>query len=206
MTQQIVNQQAQAKKTDEQILVVKREHLFQGDAWHGIKQTDFAPYLELINTHKEFHWRSAMEIDPVYKQIIPYLIFNYQDQYFLMQRRADASATALQNKFSLGIGGHIRQEDMKNNSTIIDWAEREFHEEVEYTGNVTVEPLGILNDDSNLIGQVHIGFVFLLKGDSPEIKIKSEMKGGTLVSLDECTAFYNRMETWSQLVVDILQN
>ncbi len=203
MSQQITPQQPTQKKLDELILVVKRQELLGNQTWHGIKEVDFEQYLQTIQTKKEFLPRGIMETDPSYKQIIPYLVFQFKDKHFLMQRAAHASETRLRNKYSLGIGGHIRQEDMTTNS-IFDWAKREFHEEVNYSGNLTIKPLGILNDDTDDVGKVHIGFVLLLQGDSAEISIKSELKSGTLVTLDECTALYDSLESWSQLVFDYL--
>ena len=188
---------------DEQILVVKRNHLFPHGAWQGFKQVDFNEYLQIIQTNKEFLPRSIMEHDPQYKQIIPYLIFEHNDRYFLMQRHKKASEKRLQSKLTLGIGGHIRQEDIQGDS-IFDWAKREFHEEVLYNGDVTIKPLGILNDDSNEVGQVHIGFVLLLHGNSDQISIKSELASGRLMTLHECRTQKECMETWSQLVLDFL--
>jgi len=120
-----------------------------------------------------------------------------------MQRKATSSEKRLGNKFSLGIGGHIRQEDIKG-KTIFDWADREFHEEIEYRGNFIIKPLGLLNDDSNSVGQVHIGFVFLLEGDSNQIKVKSELKQGNLITLATCRKYVDRMESWSQIVFAFL--
>lgn len=205
--QPILKQPQQApSKQDELILVVERTKLFaHEDAWHGLNtQASLDQYVTTINTHKEFLWRSQMEQDPRYKQIIPYLIFQHHDTFFMMQRKATASETRLQSKFSLGIGGHIRQEDIQENS-LFSWAEREFHEEVSYTGTLTMEYLGILNDDSDAVGLVHIGFVLLLKGDSANIKINDEHKSGQLVTLDEAEIYYERMEGWSQKVFRALQ-
>ena len=188
----------------EKILVVKRNKILEEDAFSGfLPITNFANYLEIINNHKEFLWRADMELDTSYKQIIPYLIFNFQDKFFLMQRKGTASESRLKNKYLLGIGGHIRQEDMQAND-IFDWAKREFVEEVHYKGNITIKPIGVINDDSNSVGQVHIGFVFLLTGDSDNIKVKSELKDGTLLTLKECEHFYSSMESWSQLAVSYL--
>lgn len=212
---QIQNQQQQNVQThDELILVVPRTDIFaHTQAWHGLQEVDFAEYLEVIDNKKEFLPRSIMETDFAYKQIIPYLVYTHDGKYFLMQRKSDASESRLRSKLTLGIGGHIRQEDMspysaeatksKDNS-LFSWALREFHEEVDYKGNVSVKPLGVLNDDSNDVGKVHIGFVLLLEGDSADISIKSELKSGVLVSLDECYAQRDMMETWSQFVVDFL--
>jgi predicted NUDIX family phosphoesterase len=190
---------------DENILVVKRDHLFPADfaAWQGLRAVDFTHYIDLIQEKKEFLPRSRMETDPRYKQIIPYLVFTADNRYFLMQRRPNASEQRLQNKFTLGIGGHIRQEDIGSNS-LMDWARREFHEEVTYTDTFSIEPLGILNDDSNAVGQVHIGFVLLLKGTTPNISVKSELKSGHLVTLEECLMHKEQLESWSAYVVDYL--
>lgn len=191
---------------EELILVVKREHLFDNqEAWHGVKSVDFTEYLSIIKNHQEFLPRSLMEQDFSYKQIIPYLIFHNGGKLFLMQRQAKATETRLANKYTLGIGGHIRQEDMTTDS-IMDWACREFHEEVDFKGKLEIEPIGILNDDSNDVGKVHIGFIFLLKGDSSKIKVKEELKSGELLSFEECELYYDKMESWSKLVFDFLKS
>lgn len=189
---------------DEMILVVKRADIFSGfQAWHGLAQEPLEHALEVIKTKKEFQPRSVMETDPSYKQIIPYLIFNHEDRYFLMQRQGHASEQRLKNKYSLGIGGHIRKEDMSTDS-IFEWAQREFHEEVNYTGDLQIETVGILNDDTNAVGQVHIGLVLLLKGNSSDISVKSELKSGTLLTLQELKPFVEHMESWSLMVFEKL--
>ncbi len=192
------------KKEDEKILVIKRDVLFGEKVISGLEKVDFNYYQNLIEDKKEFLWRSQMEIDPNYKQIIPYLIFNFEDKYFLMQRQSKASEVRLQNLYSLGIGGHIREEDLSG-SDISAWAKREFLEEVEYSGDLKVEPIGILNDDSNDVGKVHVGFVYLLKGDSQDIKVKSELKSGNLLTLQELSEYYENMENWTKFVFDFLK-
>lgn len=189
----------------EQILVVKRATLLKDATWHGLNQHHTQAYIDAINTHKEFLPREHMETNPLYKQIIPYLIFKHEDRYFLMQRKAKASEQRLKNKYTLGIGGHIRQEDMTSDD-IFAWARREFDEEVAYTGSLTITPLGLLNDDSNEVGKVHIGLILLVEGENAEIAVKSELESGQLLTLQECEAYYDAMETWSQLIFDYLKN
>ncbi|HTM06248.1 MAG TPA: hypothetical protein VL201_03315 [Patescibacteria group bacterium] len=205
MNEQSVNHQIdrsiiRTSKDLEMILVVKRDHLFPEGPWQGIKEVCFDQYTSIIEQHKEFIPRGIAEEDPTYKQIIPYLIFHYEDSYFLMQRSATASEERLQNKYSLGIGGHIRQEDIAGQS-IFDWARREFYEEVAYEGSVSVKPLGIINDDTNAVGQVHIGFVLLVEGMQGNISVKSELKSGRLVPLEECMQYNKYLESWSQMVL-----
>ena len=161
---------------DELILVVKKDHIFKEEqAWQGLKEVDFEKYLKTIDEKKEFLPRGAMETDLAYKQIIPYLLFNFEDKYFLMQRQAKSNESRLASKYSLGIGGHIRQEDLISND-VIEWSKREFEEEVEYQGKYEVKPIGIINDDSSAVGQVHIGFVLLLVGDSAKLALSLNTK------------------------------
>ncbi len=190
---------------DEQILVVPRAALFaHRPAWHGLAKIDVNHYLPIIEQHKQFRPRSLMETNPTYKQIIPYMIFKYRDSFFLMQRKAKASEVRLQGKYTLGIGGHIRSEDLQAGSTLFDWARREFHEEVDYRGSMTITLLGLLNDDTNPVGQVHIGLVLLLQGNSEAICVKDELESGALVSLETCKTYEDRLESWSQLIISHL--
>ncbi len=186
---------------NENILVVKTSTLFPHGAFQGLS-THTQEILDLINEHKEFNPRHIMEEDFSYKQIIPYLIFKFENQYFLMQRAATSSEQRLKNKYTLGIGGHMRQEDMNEGATIFDWAKREFEEEIDYTGHFSIKTVGVLNDDSNPVGQVHVGLVLLLEGTSPEIKVRSELKSGKLMSPAECLELYQDLESWSQIVFD----
>jgi predicted NUDIX family phosphoesterase len=190
---------------EELILVVKREHLINdGEHWHGIRVDNMQRYLAIVNTKKEFMTRNLAEQDPRYKQIIPYLVFMHEERIFAMQRAAQATETRLQNKYTIGIGGHIRQEDIKSND-LFAWANREFHEEVMYEDTLTIETLGVLNDDSNDVGKVHMGFVFLLNGTSDAISIKSELKSGKFMNLDECIGMLNQFESWSQIVLEAIK-
>ena len=65
------------KKEDEKILVVERKKLFVEGEFNGIRKIDFDSYQKLIEDNKQFLWRSKMETDTSYKQIIPYLVFNF---------------------------------------------------------------------------------------------------------------------------------
>ena len=196
-------QNIQNSSHDELVLVVKRDLLFTANAWHGLKTDNIEETVLCIEKNKEFLPRSLMELDIQYKQIIPYLIFMHEGKYFLMQRQSKTTEQRLKNKYSMGIGGHINQEDMTS-SSIIDWATREFHEEISYAGDYTVEVMGVLNDDSNAVGQVHLGLVLLLRGNSSDIAVKSELKSGFLLSLEECAEYYPTMESWTQIIYNTL--
>lgn len=190
----------------EQILVVLNSVLFaQNPVWQGIQKDDqvITSTISTIITHQEYIQRSLAEENQNYKQIIPYLIFKFTNTYFVMQRKITASEQRLAGKLSLGIGGHMRKEDMEG-KTIFEWAQREFHEEVSYSGNLKIRTLGILNDDSNDVGKVHLGIVLLVEGDNNNIFIKNEHKTGKLMTQQECLEQFDAMENWSQTILRFL--
>ena len=199
-------------KWAEQIAVVNTKNLFLSGTWQGLKTTGLEEIIKTIQEQKEFLPRGLAETNVDYKQIIPYVVFKFQDQhnqtnhdlYFLMQRKATASESRLAHNYSLGIGGHLREKDLKS-ASVFDWAQREFNEEINYTDPFTIELIGMINDDSNEVGQVHLGLVMVVTGSTKNISIKSELKNGQLLTLDECNTYYNQMETWTQIVFDTLK-
>jgi predicted NUDIX family phosphoesterase len=188
-------------KGDEQILVVPRQVVIS-KSWYGIKDKGIENFEQLVRENSQFKRRGDMETNSNFKQIIPYMVFKHTNEYFLMQRLAQANEERLSNKYSLGIGGHINEVDLVEGS-ILDWARREFDEEVDYAGTFSARPLGLLNDD-NGVGQVHLGYLVLLEGDSDQIKVRDEHQLGRLATLEEIKSQYEGMETWSQIVYDFL--
>ena len=201
------------RKSEERVMVVAREDMFSLGIWHGLKTDDVNKYINIISKKHKFIPRSEAEDDPHWQQIIPYLIFENSGKYFVMQRRGDHSDKRLANKFSIGIGGHINLKDIKGNKVdkgvkgvnIMDWASREFEEEVDYAGKYKAEFLGLINDDTDDVGLVHVGLIIRILGDSNNISIRDEHKLGNLESLASVGLHYGHMETWSQIVYDFLK-
>ena len=121
MTQSIQSNNQHIQPTSETILVLKRTDICSEELWTGFKKSDLSQELVTVQNKPVFMFRPDAETNPEYKQIIPYLIFTYDNKYFLMQRKATASEQRLASKYSFGIGGHIRKEDMQGNS-FFDWA------------------------------------------------------------------------------------
>lgn len=128
----------------------------------------------------------------------------HNNAIFLMERGSYSSEQKLKNKFSLGIGGHLNKEDLEKD--ILLWGMREFNEEVNYTDDFKIEAIAIINDESNDIGKLHIGIVYIINGTSNNITIKSELKSGKLIPFEECLHYYDRLEPWSQLVINCIKN
>ena len=187
----------------EQVLCVKREDIFPDGAWHGFVSKDLERHQELIRKRHFFMPRSSVEDDPSYQQIIPYVVFRHGDRYFLTHRLRASSERRLRKQYSLGVGGHINPGDLEAGDPILDGLKREWEEEVVYSGKFEARLLGLLNDDSSPVSKVHLGVVFLVDGDTPDIAIRETDKlEGELLTLDEMRRLYLEMESWSQMVYD----
>jgi predicted NUDIX family phosphoesterase len=191
----------------EQVLVVRREDIFPDGAWHGFVTDELDRYQRLIRDRHLFMPRAEVEDDPNFQQIIPYVVFRHRDRYFLTHRLRASSEKRLRKQFSLGIGGHINPADLQSGDPVLDGLKREWEEEVVYDGHFDARLIGLLNDESAPVSKVHLGVVFLLDGDTPNIAIRETKKlGGELLTLEEMRTFYLQMESWSQIVYDRLSS
>jgi predicted NUDIX family phosphoesterase len=189
----------------EQVLVVRREDIFPDGAWHGFVTENLERHQRVIREQHDFRPRSEVENDPTYQQIIPYVVFRHGDRYLLTHRLRASSERRLRKQYSLGVGGHINRGDLGAGDPILDGLKREWEEEVVYDGKFEARLLGFLNEDSSPVSKVHLGVVFLVDGDSPNIRIRETDKlAGELLTLEEMRMFYLAMESWSQIVYDRL--
>jgi len=189
----------------EEVLCVRREDIFPDGAWHGFVSKDLDRYQSIIRERYVFKPRADVEEDPGYQQIIPYVVFRHGNRYFLTHRLRASSERRLRKQYSLGVGGHINPSDLRSGDPIADGLKREWEEEVAYDGQFDAELLGLLNDESAPVSKVHLGVVFLVDGDTPNITIRETKKlGGELLTLDEMRRLYLQMESWSQIVYDRL--
>jgi len=72
--------------TEELVYVVPRADVLGSGGWHGVRTADTDAFLDLVATRGRFEPRAAMESDPSFKQIIPYLVLRDGLRYFLMRR------------------------------------------------------------------------------------------------------------------------
>jgi len=191
-------------KDDEKVLVVPAQILFSKGTWQGLKRDNLDYYLDLIKNNYQFKRRGDVETDPSFQQIIPYIIFNYQDKYFIYKYLPRAGEQRLVGTYQIGIGGHINEIDVQDSKDVLEEGMmREWNEEADYKGKFLEKKLvGILNDDSSPVESVHLGLVYSFVGDSPEISIKEKEKmEGQMVNIkDIAEHIKNTKGGWIQVV------
>jgi len=160
--------------------------------------------------HTSYRPRSAMEQDPSYKQLIPYVIFRHRDaagrtQIFQYTRGKGQGESRLHAKRSIGIGGHISAEDAAQASAYAEGMRRELQEEVLIETPYREQLAGLINDDETEVGKVHLGVVHLLDVERPAIQPReSEIIEAGFRPLGELLAGLDRFETWSQICLRAL--
>jgi predicted NUDIX family phosphoesterase len=208
--------QAQAM---EFVYVVPRESLFpdcypQGFSLFGAPDEQEA--LEArIQRHGFFVERAYAERRPLLKQVIPYTIVQVDERVLLMQRLARGGERRLHGKLSIGVGGHINPEDhaegestvAAGDSPIDRGARREIAEELEIRGTYDLRIAGLLNDDSNPVGAVHVGIVQVARVQGTVAIREGNVLEGRLVRREELADLRRRnenFETWSSILLDHL--
>ncbi len=196
---------------EEMVLVVRRKLLEELGMFQGLcLQVDLYLPALLARENNFFAPRSRAETDPSLKQIIPYAILNYQDRVLRYRRGKKAGEQRLVAKGSIGIGGHMNDRDeglfALNRDAYLGGVEREISEEIEIPPPLRNEIVGLLNDDSNEVGQVHLGIVHLVELPSARVeKRESMITGIEFLTPAELRAEQAMLETWSQICVRHLE-
>ena len=163
--------------------------------------------LEAENTR--FVRRSAAEDDPSHKQIIPYVLIRKGDRYLHYVRGKGSGEKRLVSLGSIGIGGHINHGDESLFLTGLEFYEealqRELHEELRMDGRFETRAIALINDDSTPVGRVHFGIVHVCElGDENVAKGEACITDLQFLTVPELRARRDRMETWSQLCLELL--
>ena len=198
----------------EDVLVVPRSLFDRVGSFQGFCD-DTAAYLAALLDPRHTSWRprATVEDDPSFKQLIPYCVLAWRDaagapHYFAYTRGGGQSEARLRAKRSVGIGGHISSTDGEHgDDTSYDAGmRRELAEEIDIGGAWTARCVGLINDDSNAVGSVHLGIVHVLELERPEVASReSELVECGFEQLAALLADRDRFETWSQITLDAIR-
>jgi predicted NUDIX family phosphoesterase len=198
----------------ERVLVVPTELFHQLGYFQGFCG-DVERYLPDLFTpkHMSYRPRGEVELDPGFKQLIPYIIFRYNDPekgvcVFQYTRGTGMGEGRLHRKRSVGIGGHISTVDADTNGRGSPYEEgmrRELAEEVEINTPYTDHCVGLINDDQTEVGRVHLGVVHLFDVERPAVQPReTDILESGFRSVAEILQDMNGFETWSQICMQAL--
>ncbi|MEM7309334.1 MAG: phosphoesterase [Planctomycetota bacterium] len=197
------------------VFVVPRDRLFsecypQGFVAFG---EDLEPdaFEKTVLEQGFFVERDYAERTPSLKQVIPYTVVQNGDGEILTMRRlAKGGEGRLHGKLSIGVGGHINPEDASsesegNGNPLVGGTWREISEEICLDGRTELRKLGLINDDSNPVGAVHVGLAQILTVEGT-VRIREEdVLEGTLTPPERFASLQAEganFETWSSILID----
>src|SRR5262249_15190625 len=139
-----------------------------------------------------------------FKQIVPYVVLRCRDQVFHYTRGKRATETRLQALRSLGVGGHINRDDRSLfESPYREAMFREVAEEGEIQSAYTERCIGLINDDSTPVGQVHRGIVHVFDLEGPKVQRREQvLTRAAFAPLAELMDQRDEFESWSRFVLE----
>jgi predicted NUDIX family phosphoesterase len=196
---------------EEMVLVVRRSLLESLGIFQGL-EFDIDRYIARIlsREHNFFAPRSSAESDPSLKQIIPYAILVSEGRVLRYKRGKRSGEQRLVAKGSIGIGGHMNDRDeglfALDMEAYLAGVQREIDEELIVNTPLANRIAALINDDSNEVGQVHLGVIHIVELATPRAeKRESMILGFEFLTPEQLRAERDTLESWSQIAVDNLE-
>jgi predicted NUDIX family phosphoesterase len=195
--------------TEERVLCFERKLLEDLGVFQGLS-LDVEKYLPAVTSPSKLVYlnRSDAEQDKRYKQLIPYVLLICNDRILRYRRGKKGGETRLHGLFSVGIGGHISEED--NGLFATDRAgyqagmRRELMEEVAMD-EANEAAVAVINDDGTEVGYVHFGVVHIMHVTNENVA--SRRSGITMpefVPITEAVKDASSYESWSRFCLEHL--
>ena len=194
--------------TAERVLCFKRTLFEKLGVFQGLS-LEVEKYLPVLTSSAELVYinRSEAEQDKRFKQLIPYVLVLCQDKILRYRRGKGGEETRLHGLYSVGIGGHISEEDSGLFTQGIGYQEamrREVMEEVAID-EVSEAAVAVINDDSTDVGWVHFGVVHVMPvKDESVAGRRSGIVAPEFIPIKDAVKNSSGYESWSRFCLENL--
>src|SRR5256714_366416 len=194
---------------EEKVLCFERKLLEEAGLFQGLS-LEIEKYLPVVTSRSNLLYlnRSDAEQDKRYKQLIPYVLVICDGRILRYQRGRGGQETRLHGLYSVGIGGHISEEDNGLFSRDVGYEEgmlREVREEVDIEP-VKASAVAVINDDSTEVGFVHFGVVHIMQ--VLEGKVAGRRNGivnPEFIAVANAVENASSYESWSRFCLEKLE-
>lgn len=193
---------------EERVLCFERKLLEELGVFQGLN-LETEKYLPRLTSSSNLLYlnRSDAEQDKRYKQLIPYVLVICDGRILRYRRGKGGQETRLHGLYSVGIGGHISEEDHGLFSSDRGYQEgmrRELMEEVAID-EVRETPVALINDDSTEVGYVHFGVVHVVHVNNENVAgRRSGIVAPEFLPIAEATKDPSSYESWSRFCLEQL--
>ena len=194
--------------TEERVLCFKRKLLEELGVFQGLS-LDIEKYLPVVtaSAHVIYLNRSEAEQDKSHKQLIPYVLIICNDKILRYRRGKGGGETRLHGLYSVGVGGHISEEDhglFSNAQGYHDGMRRELLEEVAIAEEKDAA-VALINDDNTEVGLVHFGVVHVMAvADEKIVGRRSGIAAPEFISVADAAKDLAGYESWSRFCLENL--
>ena len=194
--------------TEERVLCFERKLFEELGVFQGLS-LDVEKYLPVVTALANLRYRnrSDAEQDKRYKQLIPYVLILCNGRILRYRRGKGGQETRLHGLYSVGIGGHISEEDhgmFSHDRGYRDGMRRELMEEVAIN-EVKDAAVAVINDDSTEVGTVHFGVVHVVYvPDETVAGRRSGIVGPEFVPIADAVKDASGYESWSRFCLEHL--
>jgi predicted NUDIX family phosphoesterase len=194
--------------TQERVLCFERKLLDELGVFQGLS-LEVEKYLSVLtsSSHLVYLNRNEAEQDKRYKQLIPYVLLICRDKILRYRRGRGGQETRLHGLYSVGVGGHISEEDhglFSNDHGYQEGMRRELLEEVAI--DAANEPaVAAINDDSTEVGCVHFGVVHVVRVSDTNVAGRcSGIVGPEFIPMADAVKDPSGYESWSRFCIQHL--
>ncbi|MGD1086395.1 MAG: NUDIX domain-containing protein [Verrucomicrobiota bacterium] len=194
--------------TEERVLCFERKLFEELGVFQGLS-LEVEKYLPVVTSARQLRYlnRSDADQNRLYKQLIPYVLLIRNDKILRYRRGKGGQETRLHGLYSVGIGGHISEEDHGLFSSDRGYQasmRRELLEEVGIDAE-HAPPVAMINDDSTEVGYVHLGVVHVVRvSDENAAGGRSGIVGPEFVPIAEAVRDLSGYESWSRFCLENL--
>lgn len=194
---QIKNKLLYQKYGRERVLCIESKYL---NLPEGFSKID----INLENAY--FVERFKAEYNPLFKQIIPYIIVKYKTKYYVTKRLKGSGESRLVGLVACP-GGHINPIDSNADDIVVEALKRELKEELNIESYMIerIKYEGIIYSNADLVSQDHLGLVYtvILNTDNIEIGEPKSLVGEWM-SKKKLSQLYDEMENWYRIIFDAI--
>lgn len=157
--------------------------------------------------------RKGLEVNPTFRQLLPYGVLVYQGKIGVYQRTDRGNESRLHGMHSIGVGGHVDLADtvFDKNTSIVDLhatleesAMREVMEEFAITHQEIEKTTPVrwyLVSNASPVDSVHVGLPFIIHVNTDKIKSNEDAVDFLgFFTLEECASM-EPMENWSTMLL-----